>query len=295
MSIVGDLAHDRGHIRRGLRLQVRVELDAREREQIVDQPRHAPRLALHDFHEALARRRIVARRPLQGVDEAGERRERRAQLVAGVGDEIGAHLLDPAQRREVLHADENETALESGRDAGEFDRRDAAGEPAVDRHAFEEFHPLRLVGGDRAADRLDDFRHAQRQRGRFAAPQRRRHAAGVRVEGEHPALAVEHDHRIGQPGDHRLDQRVGEPRAAPLGQRRDGPDRRAPGAADPRGGDDDSGGGERIGEAERAGRDQGNEHEGRGNERAARRRLAAPPGAGTTHRFSALVGHVAAV
>ena len=59
-------------------------------------------LLVHDAEEALARLGIVLGRALQRVDEAGQRGERRAQLVAGIGDEVGAHLLDPAQRRLVV-------------------------------------------------------------------------------------------------------------------------------------------------------------------------------------------------
>ena len=40
--------------------------------------------------------------PMQRVDEARERRERRAQFVARIGDEVGAHLLDAVQRRQVV-------------------------------------------------------------------------------------------------------------------------------------------------------------------------------------------------
>ena len=44
------------------RRDVLVHLDARQRQQIVDQPRHALRLLAHDGEEALARRGVVARR-----------------------------------------------------------------------------------------------------------------------------------------------------------------------------------------------------------------------------------------
>ena len=87
---------------------MRAQLDARQRQQIVDQPRHAPGLRLHDAEEPLARRRVVARRALQRVDEAGERGERRAQLVADIGDEIGAHVLDAADRREIMDGDDDD-------------------------------------------------------------------------------------------------------------------------------------------------------------------------------------------
>ena len=56
---------------------------------------------MHDAEKALARLGILLGRPLQRIDEAGQRRERRPQFVAGIGDEIGAHFLDPPQRRQV--------------------------------------------------------------------------------------------------------------------------------------------------------------------------------------------------
>src|SRR5688500_14084906 len=62
---------------------------------VVDQPRHAGGLCVHDAEEPLARPRVFFGRPLQRIDEARQRRQRRAQLMAGIGDEIGAHLLDP--------------------------------------------------------------------------------------------------------------------------------------------------------------------------------------------------------
>ena len=79
-----------------------IELDPRQRQEIVDQPRHAPRLLLHDGKETIARSGIVARRTLQGLDEAGKGRKRRAQLMAGIGDEIGTHLFDAPQRRQIV-------------------------------------------------------------------------------------------------------------------------------------------------------------------------------------------------
>src|SRR5690606_42133311 len=57
------------------------QLDAGEREQVVHQPRHAPRLILHDGEKPLASLCIVARRSLQRLDEARQRGKRRAQLV----------------------------------------------------------------------------------------------------------------------------------------------------------------------------------------------------------------------
>ncbi len=90
------------NIDRRIRPDMGRQFDARQRQQIVDQPRHAGRLRMHDAEEALARLGVVLGRPLQRIDEARQRRQRRAQLVAGIGDEIGAHFLDTAQRRLVV-------------------------------------------------------------------------------------------------------------------------------------------------------------------------------------------------
>src|SRR5437868_2416294 len=62
---VDDLTDDCGEIDVPVRPQMRVELDAREREQVVNQPRHAVRLTLHDVEKAHARRGIVPGRALE--------------------------------------------------------------------------------------------------------------------------------------------------------------------------------------------------------------------------------------
>ena len=76
--------------------------------------------SLHDAEEAVARRGIVARRALQRLDEAEQRRQRRAQLVAGIGDEVGAHPLDAPQRRQIVEGQ----SRRSRRPPGGDDRRD---------------------------------------------------------------------------------------------------------------------------------------------------------------------------
>ena len=52
--------------------------------------------------------RIVARRPEQRLDKAGQRGERRPQLMAGIGDEIGAHAGDGQPVGDVVEGDEHE-------------------------------------------------------------------------------------------------------------------------------------------------------------------------------------------
>ncbi len=69
-------------------------LDSRERHEIVNQALHAAGLAVHDPQEPSARRFVRARDGIaQCLDEAQDAGQRRAQLVAGIGDEIDAHLL----------------------------------------------------------------------------------------------------------------------------------------------------------------------------------------------------------
>ena len=81
-------------------------LDTGEREQVVDEPRHAIGLGTHDGEEPLAGSRVIASRPLQRLHEAAQRGERCAQLMAGVGDEIGPHLGEAVLLGEVAHRQE---------------------------------------------------------------------------------------------------------------------------------------------------------------------------------------------
>ena len=196
----------RDEIDRRIRRQMRIEFDARERQQVVDQPRHARGLTLHDGEEFFARRRIVLGGALQRLDEAEQGRERRAQFMAGIGDEVGAHLLDPAQRAQVVegHQQDVGAAIAAGRQPH---RRHKGLEPAVDRHPLEELDALRLTPLAGAADGVDQFRHAQGNQRRLATTQRRRQAARRFVEGDDAAVAIKHNGRPGQSADQRLDQR----------------------------------------------------------------------------------------
>ena len=85
---------------------MRPHLDAAQRQKIVDQPRHAGRLRLHEPEEAFARLHVLARRSLQRLDKTAQRGERRPQLVTGVGDEVGTHLRQPVLLRLVTQGDE---------------------------------------------------------------------------------------------------------------------------------------------------------------------------------------------
>ena len=207
LQAVDHLADDRHQIDRLIGAAVRVELDARQRQQVVDQPRHAERLLLHDGEKALARLGVVARRTLQRLDKAEQRCERRAQLVAGIGDEVGAHLLDAPQRREIVKRQQHQVGpVQAGL---ALDRHDDRLEPAVERAALGIGDALLLAARRGAANGLDQFGHAQSERHRLAQPQRRRQRAGVLVERQHAAVTVERAHRNGQAGDHGAKRIVG--------------------------------------------------------------------------------------
>jgi len=75
---------------------------AGQRQQIVDQPAHASGFRGHDFQKLFAGHGIVLGMTAQGLDEAGDRRKRRAQLVTGIGDKIGAHLLAALDHGEIV-------------------------------------------------------------------------------------------------------------------------------------------------------------------------------------------------
>ncbi len=136
-----------------------------------------------------------------------KRGERRAQFVAGIGDEVGAHFLDAAQRREIVKCHQHQIGpVQAGL---ALDRHHDGLEPAVERAALGIVDALLFAARRGAADRLDQFGHAQRQRHRLALPQRRRQGARVLVERQHPAVAVERDDRIGQAGDHGAERIVG--------------------------------------------------------------------------------------
>ncbi len=61
---------------------------------IAHQTVHPPRLAFHDAQKTFTRGRVVLGRTAQGFDEPDQRGQRRAQLMADVGDKITSELAD---------------------------------------------------------------------------------------------------------------------------------------------------------------------------------------------------------
>ncbi len=105
---VGDVDHRQGEVDPAGGRDVFGQLDARQAHQVVDQPAHALGLSVHDGEEALARLGVVARVAAQGVDEAGQRGQGRAQLVTGVGEKVGAGPLAAANIGLVGEGDEGQ-------------------------------------------------------------------------------------------------------------------------------------------------------------------------------------------
>ena len=90
---------------------------ARERQQRAREPREPRRLALDVGEEAVALDRIVLRARLQHLDRADDRRQRRAQLVRGVRDELALGELAALLLGQVVEHDQHRVALRLRRDA----------------------------------------------------------------------------------------------------------------------------------------------------------------------------------
>ena len=106
---VEDVDDRRRHVDAPRRRDVLAQFDAREAGQIVDQAAHALGLGVHDAQESLARVGVVAGVSAQGLDEAGERRQRRAQFVAGVGEEVGPRSLAAPDLGFIAQGEQGET------------------------------------------------------------------------------------------------------------------------------------------------------------------------------------------
>ena len=176
------------------RRRVLVHLDAREREQVFDQTRHALAVLVHDGEEALARLRIVAGGSLEGLDESHQGGERRADFVAGIGDEIGPHLVGPAHRREVDEGEQHRSTPFPGL----RQRLDPGDEGALDRRRQRELDLAPASALEGLLDRLDELRIAQR--GRDVTPRHLATQQGVRrpVGTHDPALGIEQEEGLGQ-------------------------------------------------------------------------------------------------
>ena len=138
--------------------------------------------------------------PLQRLDEAGERGERRAQLVAGIGDEIGAHLLDAADRRQIVERDDDD------RRCGRLPRaQPATRTPRPARSVGNRVRRTRCAAPCRSAfaARIASTSSGMRSAIEAGSPRRSAgaSAAAPALKAIDAAVLIEHDHRIGQAGD----------------------------------------------------------------------------------------------
>ena len=184
------------------RLGVFLQLDAREREQVADEARHAPALVVHHLQEPVLGLGIVARRAAQGFDAADQGGQRRADLVAGVGDEIDAHLFGAPHGGDVVQGHHHRRAAVAahgqGRDIDRIGPLDMARGQA-------DLRALAVVVGQCCIDRLGQCRIAhdagQIAPGGVLAEQ----AAPGAVQAHHAAVARQQQQGIGQ----RVEQAVG--------------------------------------------------------------------------------------
>ena len=149
---IDDAAGGLRQVDNGFGPEVLLLLDARERQQVFDQPGHAAPLFAHDGEETIARLRVVVRRALQGLDEADQRGERRAQFMAGVGDEVDAQPLDPPGLGLIAQGEQRRHDFAVRR----RQRRDIHVEQPFDRHALAPLHGLRFAARHHPAAGVND-------------------------------------------------------------------------------------------------------------------------------------------
>ena len=128
--------------------------------------------------------------PLQRLDKAGDRGQRRAQFVAGVGDEVGTHTVDPARLALILEDQHELRAIRP--DAGPGHAKDP-----FDRHALDIVHDAAFRRpGQQALDQQLHFRCAepalQRQARRKRPERSERRVVGV----QRRTFAVENEDRV---------------------------------------------------------------------------------------------------
>ena len=165
------------------------QLDARQAQQVVDQAVHPLRLFRHDAEKPGLRRRVVRRRAAQGVDKPDQAGERRTQLVAGVGDEVGAHALHRAFPSAVgKHGDD--TAAVRKRRVERHHRR-----VHLPRHGNRQAQLgcLVLALAQRPVDGGAEARVAQHGRHLLAES-----GLGRRVGALHPPVGTEHNQWVRQ-------------------------------------------------------------------------------------------------
>ena len=179
-------------------------LDARERQQVVDNGVQPPGLTQDNVEETAGIVRVLQGAVEQGFDIAADGGDRRLQLVADIGDEVLADVLQPVEPGQVVqHQQDTHAAVllvAQRHGPGLQEYRFGAGKQA---------HPLVLaaVVGQGAVDQGEQLRMAEHALHRLAlhSPGRQVEQGGGRlVEADHPPLGVDGHHRVGHAGKHGL-------------------------------------------------------------------------------------------
>src|SRR5690606_29422062 len=89
-----DAGKQRAQVYKLVRLPVWLHLDPRQRQKVIDQPRHPPCLRMHDLQKLVMCFRIILGRTAQCFDKARDRGKWRAQLMAGICNEVCPHAVD---------------------------------------------------------------------------------------------------------------------------------------------------------------------------------------------------------
>ena len=150
--VVDGVADERGEVERCVR-GVGDLVEARERQQVLDQHAHARRLVLDPPHRLLDVSGLARGAHAEQLGVAADRGERRAQLVRGVGDEaaqavlaglaLGEGLLEPVEHRVERDAQPADLGARVG-------RLDAVGEVAAGDRARGVAHAVQRAAGRRA-------------------------------------------------------------------------------------------------------------------------------------------------
>ena len=176
------------------------QLHPRQGQKIADQPGHARHLFGHGLQEAFPGDGIVPRRAQQGFDIAAQRRQRRADLMAGIGDEIRPHPLYPLRLGEVAKHQGGDHAIARWLvQAG-----DAAGQFARHRHRQGDFDlDAGLVAAQHILHRFQHFRVAHHGGQRPAHRLVAENGPGRAVGQTDAERTIDQDQRIGQQVEHR--------------------------------------------------------------------------------------------
>ena len=133
---------------------------------------------------------------LQRLDEAAQRSERRPELMARIGDEIGPHLVDALDFGQV--AEQYEDIDGAVRLASSRQGSDRCRHAAADGNALGIGHGHRAAKPGRGRDGIEEFRRPEHRGDVTAFAQRCEQAARLGVAEPHMAARAEQDDRVGK-------------------------------------------------------------------------------------------------